>query len=195
MRVLQLHCIPVVSWEAAVAPIVGHHGRTLTEVTLSGIPNRCRPNRTKLRVVFEVSIGGVSNPRIFNLVHVFFEVGDAAAVAAACPVPSRLTISGIIGFAAGAAVGAQALPSLIRLSWIATADNLSPNSLTPRQPHARRSRVWPPHPLQRDAPAGQHRCAFPEGRSRAACGAGVYFRGGVRRHRPSASTHPTASSG
>ncbi|KAK1857545.1 hypothetical protein I4F81_000162 [Pyropia yezoensis] len=122
LRGLHLRCIANPVWATVVAPLLGHHGGTLTELTLGGVPNECWPSESRVRRVVSAPAGGMPALRTLTLLAVTFGHRTAAAVAAACPGLTCLAVDGAIGQGASAAVDVQALPRLARLSWIAATE-------------------------------------------------------------------------
>lgn len=123
LRALHLQCIPVGAWAAVVAPLLAHHGGTLTELTLGGVPNDCWPSPTNVARAVAAPARGMPALRALALVAVSFGRRNAAAVAAACPSLTSLAVDGAMGRGASRAVDARALPGLARLSWIAATES------------------------------------------------------------------------
>lgn len=125
LQALYLSCIPDLAWEAVVAPLLGHHARTLRELALVGYPDECMPSVTKVGRVVIAADGGLPVLLTLFLTAVRFDRADAAAVAAACRVLTSLAVDGTIGDGGGPALSAPALPALTRLSWRGTSDLLA----------------------------------------------------------------------
>lgn len=131
LRILNLSYIPEPAWLLVVAPLVSHHGGSLRDLTLAGVSDKCRPNETRVGLVFNACDGGMPTLRSLTLTHVFFTRGDATAVAAACRALTRLKVSGRIGRGAGPAVDARALPHLNELTWVPSTPWSLESGLTP----------------------------------------------------------------
>lgn len=130
LRVLHLHYIPSLAWRAVVVPLVVHHGGSLTELTLGGVAFDCWPTHPEVGNVFNAPVGGMPALRTLTLIAVCFSVDDAAAVVAACPELTSLTVDGLIGRDACRALDAYALPALTRLSWTVVGQWSQPGDLT-----------------------------------------------------------------
>lgn len=59
LRALHLDYIPDPTWASVVAPLLGHHGQTLRELSLGGVPADCRPGDTRVGYAVAAAGGGM----------------------------------------------------------------------------------------------------------------------------------------